>query len=54
MLNLGGTRLPGGLMVTMDANQGADLMQFIELPSPPVHYNDLTGVLNIPLVDFPG
>lgn len=52
VLHLGGTRLPGGLMVTMDAVQGADL---IELVKPdlaiPVHYDDYR-LFRSPLADF--
>ena len=52
VLHLGGTRLPGGLMVTMDAVQGADLM---ELLTPrmtiPVHFDDYS-LFRSPLADF--
>jgi L-ascorbate metabolism protein UlaG (beta-lactamase superfamily) len=52
VLHLGGTTLPGGLLVTMDARQGADLL---ELLSPekaiPVH-NDDYGVFKSPLERF--
>ncbi|HEY0168729.1 MAG TPA: MBL fold metallo-hydrolase [Jatrophihabitans sp.] len=52
VLHLGGTRLPGGLMVTMDAVQGADL---VELVKPglaiPVHYDDYR-LFRSPLADF--
>ncbi|MBV9921633.1 MAG: MBL fold metallo-hydrolase [Pseudonocardia sp.] len=52
VLHLGGTRLPGGLMVTMDGRQGADLLALLE-PSPavPVHYDDY-GLFSSPLSDF--
>jgi L-ascorbate metabolism protein UlaG (beta-lactamase superfamily) len=52
VLHLGGTTLPGGLVVTMDAGQGADL---IELVRPrvaiPIH-NDDYGVFRSPLSAF--
>ena len=52
VLHLGGTTLPGGLVVTMDARQG---MQALEIVSPkratPVHYDDYT-VFRSPLADF--
>ncbi|SHG52725.1 L-ascorbate metabolism protein UlaG, beta-lactamase superfamily [Jatrophihabitans endophyticus] len=52
VLHLGGTTLPGGLVVTMDARQGADLQ---ELCRPgvavPVH-NDDYGVFRSPLAAF--
>ncbi|OMC43887.1 MBL fold metallo-hydrolase [Mycolicibacterium fortuitum] len=47
VLHLGGTRLPGGsklpfgLTVTMDAGQGADLVELLDLPKMiPVHFDD--------------
>lgn len=47
MLHLGGTRLPAGpklpfgLTVTMDARQGADLVELLDLPKMiPVHFDD--------------
>jgi L-ascorbate metabolism protein UlaG (beta-lactamase superfamily) len=41
VLHLGGTRLPGGLMVTMDADQGADLAELIRAGVVvPVHFDD--------------
>jgi L-ascorbate metabolism protein UlaG (beta-lactamase superfamily) len=41
VLHLGGTRLPGGLLVTMDAEQGADLMELVKPAiAVPVHYDD--------------
>jgi L-ascorbate metabolism protein UlaG (beta-lactamase superfamily) len=52
VLHLGGTKLPGGLLVTMDAEQGADLLEI--LPSRqavPVH-NDDYGVFKSPLSAF--
>lgn len=52
VLHLGGTRLPGGLMVTMDAVQGADLMTLIDAGvAVPVHFDDY-GVFKSPLADF--
>lgn len=52
VLHLGGTTLPGGLMVTMDAVQGA---QVVERVSPrrvlPVHYEEYS-VMKSPLADF--
>jgi L-ascorbate metabolism protein UlaG (beta-lactamase superfamily) len=52
VLHLGGTRLPGGLMVTMDAVQGANLLELLR-PSLaiPVHYDDY-GLFKSPLSDF--
>lgn len=52
VLHLGGTRLPGGLMVTMDAAQGADLMQLL-IPGMtiPVHFDDY-WLFRSPLADF--
>ena len=50
--HLGGTRLPGGLMVTMDGRQGADLIQQLDLSDlVPVHYDDYR-VFKSPLADF--
>jgi L-ascorbate metabolism protein UlaG (beta-lactamase superfamily) len=52
VLHLGGTRLPGGLMVTMDDKQGADLMELIDARVViPVHFDDY-GVFRSPLADF--
>lgn len=52
VLHLGGTTLPGGLMVTMNGQQGADLMQLINPATIiPVHYNDYS-VFASPLADF--
>lgn len=52
VLHLGGTTLPGGLMVTMDARQGADLLELVA-PSHgvPVHHGDYT-VFKSPLSAF--
>ncbi|NDU73203.1 MBL fold metallo-hydrolase [Actinomadura sp. DSM 109109] len=52
VLHLGGTTLPGGLVVTMDGAQGADLVDLIRpTTAVPVHYNDYT-VMKSPLDDF--
>jgi L-ascorbate metabolism protein UlaG (beta-lactamase superfamily) len=52
VLHLGGTRLPGGLMVTMDGQQGADLMELIDAGVVvPIHYDDYS-VFKSPLSDF--
>ncbi|SFQ47223.1 L-ascorbate metabolism protein UlaG, beta-lactamase superfamily [Actinomadura madurae] len=52
VLHLGGTRLPGGLLVTMDAVQGADLIETIRpATAVPVHYEDYT-VMTSSLEDF--
>jgi len=52
VLHLGGTTLPGGLVVTMDAMQGADLVELIgAATNVPVHYDDY-GVFKSPLSDF--
>jgi L-ascorbate metabolism protein UlaG (beta-lactamase superfamily) len=52
VLHLGGTRLPGGLMVTMDAVQGADLMALINAGlTIPVHFDDYDRFKS-PLPDF--
>ncbi|WP_432508915.1 MBL fold metallo-hydrolase [Kineococcus auxinigenes] len=41
VLHLGGTTLPGGLVVTMDGVQGADLLQVVEpVHAVPVHVDD--------------
>lgn len=52
VLHLGGTTLPGGLMVTMDGEQGVELLEAV-LPrrAVPVHYDDY-GVFKSPLSDF--
>jgi L-ascorbate metabolism protein UlaG (beta-lactamase superfamily) len=52
VLHLGGTTLPGGLMVTMDGEQGADLLQEV-MPrrAIPVHVDDY-DVFRSPLSDF--
>ena len=52
VLHLGGTTLPGGLMVTMDARQGADLLELIPgSRGIPIHHSDYT-VFRSPLSDF--
>jgi L-ascorbate metabolism protein UlaG (beta-lactamase superfamily) len=54
ILHLGGTKLPGGIMVTMDGVQGADLFETIRPGrAVPVHYNDY-GVFSSPLDEFRG
>ncbi|WP_375489899.1 MBL fold metallo-hydrolase [uncultured Jatrophihabitans sp.] len=52
MLHLGGTTLPGGMVVTMDAGQGADLLDLVRPRlAVPVH-NDDYGVFKSPLSAF--
>ncbi|MEO7262928.1 MAG: MBL fold metallo-hydrolase [Jatrophihabitantaceae bacterium] len=52
VLHLGGTTLPGGLMVTMDAIQGADLLELVKPRlAIPVHYDDYE-LFRSPLADF--
>jgi L-ascorbate metabolism protein UlaG (beta-lactamase superfamily) len=52
VLHLGGTTLPGGLLVTMDAAQGADLLELLPAGTAvPVH-NDDYGVFKSPLSAF--
>jgi L-ascorbate metabolism protein UlaG (beta-lactamase superfamily) len=58
ILHLGGTRLPAGgrlpfgLTVTMNGNQGADVVELLDLAKViPVHYDDY-GVFASPLTDF--
>jgi L-ascorbate metabolism protein UlaG (beta-lactamase superfamily) len=54
VLHLGGTRLPGGLMVTMDAQQGTDLMELVNAAvAIPVHFDDY-ALFRSPLSDFRG
>lgn len=52
VVHLGGTTLPGGMVVTMDARQGADLLE-VARPrhAVPVHTDDYT-VFKSPLEDF--
>ncbi|MGX1298856.1 hypothetical protein RKD35_000344 [Streptomyces albogriseolus] len=53
MLHLGGTTLPGGLVVTMDAEQGADLLDVIRpYRALPVHHDDY-GVFRSPPLRLP-
>ncbi|MBB3677579.1 MBL fold metallo-hydrolase [Modestobacter versicolor] len=50
--HLGGTRIPPGILVTMDGRQGADLVELLRPPvTVPVHYDDYT-VFRSPLGDF--
>ena len=52
VLHLGGTTLPGGIMVTMDAEQGADLMELVDARiTVPVHFDDY-ALFKSPLSDF--
>ncbi|MEU1369904.1 MBL fold metallo-hydrolase [Streptomyces sp. NPDC005803] len=52
ILHLGGTTLPGGLLVTMDARQGAELVRTLRPGKVmPVHYEEY-GVMRSPLSDF--
>jgi len=52
VFHLGGTTLPGGLMVTMDGEQGADLMELVAPRTVvPIHYDDYP-VMKSPLSDF--
>jgi L-ascorbate metabolism protein UlaG (beta-lactamase superfamily) len=52
IFHLGGTTLPGGVMVTMDGKQGADLMQLLAPRAVvPVHVDDYS-VMRSPLSDF--
>jgi L-ascorbate metabolism protein UlaG (beta-lactamase superfamily) len=52
VLHLGGTKLPGGLMVTMDGMQGADVLELLRPASAlPIHYDDY-GLFRSPLSDF--
>jgi L-ascorbate metabolism protein UlaG (beta-lactamase superfamily) len=52
VVHLGGTRLPGGMIVTMDGEQGVQLLQTV-MPhrAVPVHYDDY-DVFSSPLSDF--
>jgi L-ascorbate metabolism protein UlaG (beta-lactamase superfamily) len=50
--HLGGTRIPPGILVTMDGRQGADLVELLRPPvTVPVHYDDYT-LFRSPLGDF--
>lgn len=52
VLHLGGTTLPGGLMVSMDDVQGADLLELIgAATNVPVHHSDY-GRFRSPLAAF--
>ncbi|MGW0333232.1 MBL fold metallo-hydrolase [Streptomyces sp. NPDC003011] len=52
VLHLGGTRLPGGFVVTMDGAQGAELARRLDPRLVlPVHYDDYT-VMRSPLTSF--
>lgn len=52
VLHLGGTTLPGGLVVTMDGRMGADVLEMIApRRATPVHFDDY-GVFRSPLSDF--
>jgi L-ascorbate metabolism protein UlaG (beta-lactamase superfamily) len=52
VLHLGGTRLPGGFVVTMDGPQGAELARRLRPRLIlPVHYGDYT-VMRSPLAEF--
>lgn len=52
VLHLGGTLLPGGLLVTMDGRQGLELLRIIDATvNVPVHYDDY-GVFASPLSEF--
>jgi L-ascorbate metabolism protein UlaG (beta-lactamase superfamily) len=52
VLHLGGTTLPGGILVTMDGREGADLVELIRPGTAiPVHYDDY-GRFRSPLADF--
>jgi len=52
VLHLGGTTLPGGMVVTMDAVQGADLLEALRpRQAVPVHYDDYP-LFKSPLSDF--
>ncbi len=52
VLHLGGTTLPGGLLVTMDDRQGADLLELLRpRRAVPVHHDDY-GVFRSPLSAF--
>ncbi len=52
VFHLGGTTLPGGMIVTMDGRQGADLLELVKPRTVvPVHFDDY-GVMKSPLSDF--
>ncbi|MQS07567.1 MBL fold metallo-hydrolase [Streptomyces alkaliphilus] len=52
VFHLGGTRLPGGFLVTMDGRLGNDLIELLDPPLVlPIHYEEYT-VMKSPLADF--
>jgi len=52
LLHLGGTLLPGGIMVTMDGRQGTDLLEIVRPPTAvPIHHSDYDR-FSSPLGDF--
>ncbi len=52
IVHLGGTTLPGGLMVTMDGRQGAELLSVVAARrAVPVHFDDYEAFKS-PLADF--
>jgi L-ascorbate metabolism protein UlaG (beta-lactamase superfamily) len=52
LLHLGGTKILGIVMVTMDAKQGVEAIRIVEPRTAiPIHYNDYT-VFKSPLEDF--
>jgi L-ascorbate metabolism protein UlaG (beta-lactamase superfamily) len=52
VVHLGGTTLPGGLVVTMDGRQGSDLLEAVRpRRAVPVHFDDYTAMKS-PLSDF--
>lgn len=51
-LHLGGTRLPGGMIVSMDGRQGAELLELVRPRlAVPVHHDDYRAFAS-PLADF--
>jgi hypothetical protein len=52
VVHLGGTTIPGGIVVTMDGRQGADLLEAVRpRTAVPVHYDDYAAMKS-PLSDF--
>jgi L-ascorbate metabolism protein UlaG (beta-lactamase superfamily) len=52
LVHLGGTTLPGGLVVTMDGREGSDLVELVSPKSAvPIHFDDY-GRFKSPLSDF--
>lgn len=52
VVHLGGTQLPGGFVVTMDGEQGGELLDLLDPALVlPVHYDDYT-VMKSPLSEF--